>query len=238
MQAVYEHSRFLGPSVCDASGHLSYPGAFGLFQDMAAAHAEPLGVGFEAMAAKGLFWLTVKTKIVFLKRPKIDETVLLRTWPEKPGSIRCHRSYELWKEGELCLRGRTEWAVVDTGTRALVPPASLFPADLEYPPSACAESFARIPPRMEEFSPGGELLVRSTDIDVGVHMNNAAYLQAVFGALTSAEIAARDIRTVDAIFRASCFEGERLAVERREADGCLDLRLCRGGESIFLARLA
>ena len=237
MQTVYEQSRFLGPSVCDASGHLSHPGAFGLFQDMAAAHAELLGVGFEDMAAKRLFWLTVKTKIVFLKRPKIDETVLLRTWPEKPGSIRCHRSYELWKDGELYLRGRTEWAVVDTETRALVPPGSLFQEGLDYPPSACAEAFARIPPRTEDFTPCGELRVRSTDIDVGGHMNNAAYLQAVFGALSSAELAARPIRTVDAIFRASCFEGETLAVQRRELDGCLDLRLCRGGESIFLARL-
>ena len=238
MEPVFELSRFLGPSVCDASGHLSYPGAFGLFQDMAAAHAEPLGVGFEAMAAKGLFWLTVKTKIVFLKRPKIDETVLLRTWPEKPGAIRCHRSYELLQDGEPCLLGRTEWAVTDIGTHALVPPAALFPAELDYPPAACAEAFARIPPRTEDFSPCGEHLVRSTDIDVGGHMNNAAYLLAVFGALTSAEIAAREIRTVDAIFRAPCFEGDRLTVERREAGGCLDLRLSRGGESVFLARLA
>ena len=237
MQAILEQSRFLGPSVCDASGHLSYPGAFGLFQDMAAAHGELLGVGFEAMAARRMFWLTVKTKIVFLRRPRIDETVFLRTWPEKPGAIRCHRSYELFHEGELYLRGRTEWAVVNTETRALVPPGSLFPADMDCPPPACTEAFARIPPRTEDFRPCGEVRVRSTDIDVGGHMNNAAYLQAVFGALSSEEIAARQIRTVDAIFRASCFEGEPLEVQRRELDGCLDLRLCREGESIFLARL-
>ena len=238
MESVYEQRRFLGPSVCDASGHLSYPGAFGLFQDMAAAHAELLGVGFEAMAARQYFWLTVKTKVVFLRRPKLDETVLLRSWPEKPGSIRCHRSYELWREDTLCLRARTEWAVVDVGTRALIPPGALFPAELAYPPSACEEPFARIPPRTEDFTPCGEYRVRSTDIDVGGHMNNAAYLQAVFGALSSAEIAAREIRSVDAIFRASCFEGETLAVQRRESGGCLDLRLSREGESIFLARLA
>ena len=69
-------------------------------------------------------------------------------------------------------------------------------------------------------------------------MNNAAYLHAVFAALSSKEIAAREIRTVDAIFRASCFEGETLSVQRRESDGNLDLRLCRDGEVIFLARLA
>ena len=210
MDLVYEQSRFLGPSVCDASGHLSYPGAFGLFQDMAAAHGELLGVGFEAMAARRMFWLTVKTKIVFLKRPKIDETVLLRTWPEKPGAIRCHRSYELLCGGERCLLGKTEWAVVNTETRALVPPGTLFPADMDCPPAACTEAFARIPPRTEDFTPCGEVRVRSTDIDVGGHMNNAAYLQAVFGALSSGETAARRIRTVDAIFRASCFEGEKL----------------------------
>ncbi len=238
MQSVYEQSRFLGPSVCDASGHLSYPGAFGLFQDMAAAHAELLGVGFEDMAARKYFWLTVKTKIVFLKRPKIDETVLLRSWPEKPGAIRCHRSYELLREGELCLCGRTEWAVTDIASHSLIPPAALFPAGLEYPPAACGEPFARVAQRAEDYVPCGEYRVRSTDIDVGGHMNNAAYLHAVFGALTSAEIAAREIRTVDAVFRAPCFEGETLGVQRREGEGCLDLRLCRGEESVFLARLA
>ena len=238
MQAIHEQSVFLGPSVCDASGHLSYPGAFGLFQDMAAAHAELLGVGFEDMAAWQLFWLTVKTRIVFLKRPRIDETALLRTWPEKPGAIRCHRSYELLCGGERCLLGKTEWAVVNTETHALTPPAPLFAGDLEYPATALPEPFARIPQRGEDFVTCGEYRVRSTDIDVGGHMNNAAYLHAVFAALSSKEIAAREIRTVDAIFRASCFEGETLSVQRRESDGNLDLRLCRDGEVIFLARLA
>ena len=238
METIYEQSRFLGPSVCDASGHLSYPGAFGLFQDMAAAHAELLGVGFEAMLARKYFWLTVKTRIVFLERPKIDETVLLRSWPEKPGAIRCHRSYTLHRGGALCLCGRTEWAVMDTAAQRLIPPGTLFPEGLEYPAAACTEAFARISPRTEDFAPCGEYRVRSTDIDVGGHMNNAAYLHAVFGALSSAEIAAREIRTVDAIFRAPCFEGEALGIQRRESEGSLELRLSRGEESVFLARLA
>ena len=37
--------------------------------------------GGEAMAQRGLFWLTVRTRIRFYKRPAMMQTVELETWP-------------------------------------------------------------------------------------------------------------------------------------------------------------
>ena len=239
MEQVLEQTLDVAPSIADAEGLLSYPGAFHVFQDLAGTHAERLGVGLGAMAEKSLFWLTVRTKIVFLSRPALGQTVTLRTWPEKPGALRCNRSYEIARGGEILIRGRTEWAVMNTETHALTPAAGLFPAELPFDrPAACPEAFARIPDKFE----GAELFdtyrVRSTDIDVGGHMNNAAYLRALFGAFSNREIQALRPRCADVSFRASCFEGEQLQFYRRETESGLDLRIARGADTVLLARLS
>ncbi len=49
-------------SRCDASGRLSIPDTFGACQDIAAQHAELIGVGGKAMMSRGLFWLTPLTR--------------------------------------------------------------------------------------------------------------------------------------------------------------------------------
>lgn len=237
MQSVYENCLDLGPSLCDASGLLGYPGAFNLLQDVATAHAERLGVGLAAMAARSLFWLTVRTRIVFDARPAMSTPVTLRTWPEKPGPLRCNRSYELAQGGQPLIRARTEWAVFNSSTHSIQPGAELFPADLSFGAAALAEPYARIPDRFEGLEPFAAYTVRSTDIDVGGHMNNAAYLRALFGCFSTRELAGMEIRTIDVSFRASCFEGEVLRFTRREHDGALDIRAARGEDTVLLVRI-
>ena len=239
MEQIYEQELFITPSLADARGRLSWPGAFTVCQDLAGIHAERLGVGLGAMAEKSLFWLTVRTKIRILDFPRLGETVTARTWPEKPGALRCNRSYEIVRDGEVLVLGRTEWAVMNTETRALTPAAGLFPADLPFDRGAAlSESFARIPDRFEDAEPFAVYRVRSTDIDVGGHMNNAAYLRALFGAFSNRELQALSPQTVDVSFRASCFEGEELRFFRRETENGLDLRIARGADTILLARMA
>ena len=236
MQQVFEHDLLLPPSICDAGGRLSYPGAFSLFMDLATEHAERLGVGLSAMRAKDRFWLTVKTKILFYERPFVSEALRLFTWPEKPGAVRFNRSYEIRRGEELLVAGRTEWAVLNTETHAIAASLDIFPPDLTYERGASMdEGYARIPARFEQ-APFASYRVRSTDIDLGGHMNNAAYPRALFGAFSGEELAAKSIRSVDLIYRAPCFEGEKLALTRREGDGVLDLRLSVGEETRALAR--
>ena len=238
MQQLFERQLDVSPSLADAQGFLSYPGTFALFQDLAAAHAERLGVGLRAMTEKKFFWLTVRTKIVFLSRPALGETVTVRTWPEKPGAVRCNRSYEISRREDVLIRGRTEWAILNTETRGIMPSEGFFPALSFDRGPACAEPFARIPDRFEDTEPFSEYRVRSTDIDVGSHMNNAAYLRALFGAFSTRELQSLHLHSVDAVFRAPCFEGETLCLFRKECDDSLDLRMARRDETVLLARFA
>ncbi len=238
MDPVFSLDYLIPASLCGADGRLSLQGAFSAFMDIATEHAERLGVGFSALAPRSLFWLTVRTKIRYYARPAMTERTRLITWPEKPGPMRCSRSYELRRGEELLVAGRTEWAVINTATGVLVPSAELFPPELSFDrPAALADAYVRIPDRFGDLAPFAEYRVRSTDIDLGGHMNNAAYPRALLGAISNAELRARGIGTVDLSFRAPCYEGELLELYKKEENGILDLRMARGGDTILLARM-
>ncbi len=207
------------PSVCDREMKLSVPDLFAWFMDIATLHAEALGVGADAMFARGLFWLTVKTKVRILRRPRMLETVSCSTRPLVPERVKAIREYRLEKEGELLAQGKTEWAVIDTGSGRLCPMAGIFPAELELAAEAAYPApFARIKPDFSGAETLGSYTVRSTDIDLGGHMNNVAYLRALLGTLSGEELARLPQGEVEIVFRSPCFEGERLIVLRRETE--------------------
>ncbi len=238
MDEIYEKELETAPSVCDASGRLSYHGAFGLFMDAASSHADRLGIGIGDLMKKNLFWLTVKTRVEFISRPRLGKPVIVRTWPEAPEKVRGDRSYELEQDGEVIIRGKTEWTVADTVTRRFAPIKEIYPDGLSFArPSACPGPFARIPEDFEENDRYFEHTVLSTDIDVGGHMNNTAYVRAVIGSFSNAELRSLDIRRIDVVFRASCFEGDRLIFQKRAADGGINVRVSRGGETVLLMRI-
>ena len=239
MQPIFEQNILIPPSACDYSGRLGYAGAFAVLMDLATEHAEHLGIGLAAMKAKNRFWVTVRTKIIFHERPAVSEAVRLITWPEKPGAVRCNRSYEIRRGDKLLIAGRTEWAVMNTEANAIAPAADLFPADLDYVSgSSVSEPFVRIPARFDGTEPFASYTVRSTDIDLGGHMNNAAYPRALFGAFSAKELEAMQARSIDLIFRAPCYEGEKLDFYKKESEGVTDLRIARGDETVLPARIA
>ena len=128
---------------------------------------------------------------------------------------------------------------MNTETNTIAPATDLFPAELDYcPGAAVSEPFARIPARFEGLEPFAEYTVRSTDIDLGGHMNNAAYPRALFGAFSTQELEALQARSIDLIFRSPCYEGEELTFYKKEGEGVTDLRIARGDETVMLARIA
>ena len=235
------HSRELTilPSLCDSSGRLGIPDTFALFMDIATEHAEALNVGMNALMDRGLFWLTVRTRIRFGKRPRMTQTVLARTWPEPPERSRCNRDYTLTDtDGNTLIEGRTEWMVMNMKTGRLHPVDGLFPRELPIEEARVLQSpFMHMTDDFNDAEVCGEYTVRSTDIDLGGHMNNAAYIRAVAGMFRSDEWQKMDIREMEAAFRAPCYEGDRLELRRRETENGTELRFACGDRTVLLVRI-
>ena len=233
MEAAGQYQLTVTPSVCDESGRLSIAHCFGLFMDAAAQHAAELSVGIDEMTRRGLFWLTVRTKVHFLRRPQMLERVTIRTRPIQPEKVRSIREYRLICGEELLAEGKTEWTVVEMPAGKIHPMQDVFPQAIEMAASpAYAEPFCRIDPPFSEAERFGTYTVRSNDIDVGGHMNNVAYLHALFGMLSTAERKTLPQGTVEIAFRAPCFEGETLACFRREADTGAEFAMIKPGGTV------
>lgn len=238
MEQLFEQDQIILPSMADAGGRLGIPNTFGLFMDIASIHAGMLGSGMDDMARRGLFWLTVKTQIIFFDRPRVMERICARTWPESPGKIRCNRSYQLLRGEDVLVAGKTEWAVIDLKTKQLAPLTDVYPPALSFElPSASDLPFARIQDGGDGWQSFSEYRVRSTDIDIGGHMNNAAYVRAILGAFSTEQRKSLHIGRMDVIFRSPCFEGETLTLERREIESGLDLRFVKDSGTALLARI-
>lgn len=238
IEQIHEQELLISPSISDAAGKLSYHDAFNVFMDIAAAHAQELGVGLYDLAARDLFWLTVKTQIRFFERPAMMDRITVRTWPEAPGKVRGSRSYELRRGGKLLIAGKTEWAVINTKTKQLSLMSDVYPPSLSYPEgSACPGPFARISDDFSGADVFSRYTVRSTDIDVGGHMNNAAYVRAMLGCFSNEALAQMQISRIDVVFRSPCFEGETLEIRKKRNESGLDLCLSNAGTACVLARI-
>ena len=233
-------STTVDPSRCDSAGLLAIDHAFAMFMDIAGRHAEVLGVGMVPMLAKGLFWLTVRTKVRFLRRPAMLEAVALSTRPIAPSGTRCVREYRMEAGGEPLILGKTEWAVMDVRMGGLVPIADVFPEGTQMAPAPDFDApFVRVTGSLARAELLGEYTVRSTDIDLGGHMNNAAYLRAALGLFSVARLKEMDPKEAEVVFLAPCFEGETLAFRVRERDGGTDFATFRpDGKLALLGRLA
>lgn len=237
MRDVLEYDIALAPGYCDHTEQLSVPETFRLFQDIAAVHAQSLGLGYYHLLEKDLFWLTVKTKILFREVPRLTDTVTVRTWPEAPGKLRCNRSYEIDCGGETVIVGRTEWAIFNFKENTLARADRIYPEELTLTRGpSLSEPFARIPDQADAYEPYFEYTVRSTDIDIGQHMNNVAYIRAIASSFSTKEWDALPKHSIDLLYRTPCYEGDKLCFHKRSEDRCTDIRITKDGAPLLLAR--
>ena len=219
MKAVYTKNQLVGVSMCDASGRLGISNTFALFQDIASEHAEILGVGNAAMQEKHAFWVTARTRVHFYRRPQMMQDVDITPWPAAPGLMRCDRYYRMEDAGEILAEGRTEWCVLDTQNGKVIPPATMFGPDIDYlDDAALTAPYARFRHNFTDEDCAVSHAVRPSDVDIGRHMNNVAYLRAIIDSFRVAELEQMNVTEMEIMFMMPCFEGEELQIMRRKTE--------------------
>ena len=208
------------PSQVDYENRLRYHETFNVFMDLANRHAEILGIDQNTLMNKGLFWLTVKTRICFHRRPKMSDRIQAQTWPVKPSSVRSDRCYRILDDDGLLAEGRTEWAIMDMNTGRLANMKDMFPQELVFNEEPFSiEDFPRIAACDETYTLKNKYTVISSDIDMGQHMNNVAYVRALMGMFSVQELKDMDIREITVIFKTSAHEGDVLSMlYKKEGD--------------------
>lgn len=226
-------------SGCDHRAKASIPYLVSLFMDLATEHSEEMGIGKDVMDETGLFWIAVRTKLKIHRLPCRMEEVTVATWPETPGRIRCNRYYTLSVDGELLVEAKNEWAIIDLKSGRPQKLSSLYPEGLEHLPDVvCEEPFARFTDDFADAEEFAAYQVRSIDIDFGQHMNNVAYIRALFGGLTCKELETMNITGLEVAYKAQSYEGDVLILRRRETEDGSDFAMLReNGDVAAIIRL-
>lgn len=186
---VYETRQRLYNSFFDVNDKITIKSILNIFQDAASYHASKIGVGYEEMLEKNLYWVLSRIKFDILKQPKIDEEVIIKTWPLEKGRIDFDRDFKISNlQGETLIIGTTKWCVIDTITRQLQRTNNVNYNGIHLNEKNYFDKFIKI--NTPELQPNYIYThkVLYSDLDHNKHMNNTNYALLISNIIQNKEI--------------------------------------------------
>ncbi|UCD00130.1 MAG: hypothetical protein JSW66_09655 [Phycisphaerales bacterium] len=197
---------------CGVGGSVKIVSLVQYLQEVAALHAEQLGLGLEKMTELDGYWVLSNLRVEIARLPKWNEEITIRTWPSGYTRLIASREFVARDRNnrELFLAG-SEWMVLD---RQRSRPKNLFHLDLSLPrvgTKALPEKLNRLEPHDGCISVH-RLRVRHSSIDLNGHVNNTEYIRWGIDALGGELEASGDIRCVQATYLSEVFEDDELDI--------------------------
>ena len=167
---------------CDKNGLIKPSEVWNHFQDMAGWHAEDLGVGFDDMIAQGLIWVILYEQFVVIKdMPKVNDKVILNTWPKLANKLELEREYEMRDlDGNLLIQGVSNWTLIDVNTRRIARADRItFEGEYYQNCNFKEKQKRKIGLKFDNFIQEYDYKIVDSDIDHNKHLNNAKYLDII-----------------------------------------------------------
>lgn len=184
MQRVLEATYPLRVSDFDCRRQLQPAGVLDLFQDAAGRHSADMGIGFDTMLEQHKMWILSGVQYRVIQTPNMYQTVRLHTWPLAPGAVTFRREYRMEDlQGNVLVLGTSDWAIIDSEKRKLLPAKGMYPFDSGFSEEKC---FAEKMPHLRDFEPereGMKFIPRFSQLDMNGHVNNTKYANFVLDAL-------------------------------------------------------
>jgi medium-chain acyl-[acyl-carrier-protein] hydrolase len=220
----------------DAFGTLALPALAGYLQEVAGQHAVELGVGIDALLARGLTWVLARERIEVLAPARLGDELEIATWPSGIERLLVSREFSVARGGDEVARASTAWLVLEVATRRPVRPAEVLDPALRPRLESLAPLAGRLP------APGGDAAerrfdVRYADIDMNRHVNNTSYLAWALESVSPERWASSRATAVEAHFLAEAVFGDGIVARTEEQEGTLLHALHRDRDAKELARL-
>jgi acyl-CoA thioester hydrolase len=115
--AVFRRERTVAPRDVDLLGHVNNVVWVRFVVELAAAHADALGVGFEAMRARGGIWIVRRHELTYHANVPLGARIREITWISSlRGALSLRHARFEGEGGALLVEADTEWAYVDAKT--------------------------------------------------------------------------------------------------------------------------
>ena len=175
---MYSFNSRVRYSEIDPEKRLDLTGIINYFQDCSTFQSEDLGLGFDFLEQHNLCWIIANWQIVIHRYPKLNEKIVISTWPYAFKSMFGYRNFTIATEsGEILAAANSIWVLMDTvKMRPCKVDAELFaPYEIEeaYPMEKAPRTIA-IP---EDFTAYDAFPVTKSSLDTNNHVNNGQYIK-------------------------------------------------------------
>jgi medium-chain acyl-[acyl-carrier-protein] hydrolase len=195
---------------CGIDGRIKIFSLMQYLQEIAALHAEQLGLGFDKLSEMGGYWVLSNIKIEINRLPGREDQVTLKTWPSGYSRTIATREFVGKDQNNLELFcAGSEWMVINKNTNRL---KNLFKLDLNLPKAgekALPDELKRLEP-MNEYNQADKVLVHHSAIDLNGHVNNTEYVRWGMDALRRTFKLNENIHSVQATYLSEIFEDDEL----------------------------
>lgn len=175
MELQFEMPVTVQPGDVDAKGDLKLSALLYYAQETAGGHCKLLGLDWDAMNEKGLFWAVLRHRVIIHRLPKLQEQVTFRTWPMPTTRVaypRCVQALDV--QGNVLLEAVSLWVIMDKEKRSMLLPGKSG-VEVNGILRGCE------PEAPSSLTPGSHeqcrlWTVTRHDLDLNGHVNNAKYL--------------------------------------------------------------
>lgn len=235
----FEKEFILTAQQADPAGNAKLSALLYLCQEAAGGHCLELGLDWDSLQKKGLFWALIRVGMEITRLPVAGEPVKMRTWPMPTTRTAFPRAAEGYdREGNLLFRATSLWVLMDTQKRTMLLPGKSdvglngivlgqeLPGPGSLPPQACRQ----LTPRA----------VTPADIDRNGHVNNTRYMDWL------ADLAPdmKPVKAFSACYLSEALPGQTLSLglELTGENGCFEVLRSRPEqpekpERIFAAKV-
>lgn len=179
------------------------------------------GMSYDNLRSNKRAFILSRVKLEILKPLRAYTPLTAVTYPCESRGYSFLRCYALECDGEIVARAISVWALIDTDSRALVKVNDFDLGLPTLPKNDLVLSAMKLPSSMTDIGGYG---VHYGDVDQNMHMNNTKYPDMYSNFLP---LQGKMIRSITINYSAEAQIGEKLRVQRGEADGYYYFRTVR-----------
>lgn len=184
MKKTHTETFLIRGTECDMFRRWRLDAMFLNMQEVGEAHARELGVGYDAMLARGYFFALTRIHVSVFKAPVAGQKITHTTWPGVTNRFFCPRFHEFRAEdGTLLAAAGSLWVILSMEMRTMISPLK---ADICLPDNSDLAAPITLPTRMPVMFDQPKHLERTpvySEFDVNKHVNNTKYISWLCDAL-------------------------------------------------------
>ncbi|MBQ8797323.1 MAG: hypothetical protein IJZ56_03915 [Oscillospiraceae bacterium] len=174
MEMTYQKQLQIETNHVDCFGRCKASVLLYFAQEAATGHCDILGLDWDTMASKKLFWAVIRTHVEVTQLPILGQTVTVRTWPMPTTRTAYPRAAEILdEEGNCLVKIHSLWVLMDIENRSMVLPgrSGVDVEGVQFGNEAAAPG-SIVPGQWENTA---TRRVGYTELDRNGHMNNTRY---------------------------------------------------------------